>query len=441
MERFIAMIATSAALALGSIGLIVPSGQSAAQAPKGPSQSIAADRLFNGPDSTDMPGGAGRGTSWLVDFVTKAQQAQAGSKCPIDVDVTVFAGVHPGIVKTTTKADLDRLRVENQALAFARRDVIASILKGFGPSVRVTSEVSEQGLARMVAISAHSAQDKEKPKLTTTSKPTKGSKVQPGQQIVVTMKARDDANAWQSGIKTVTLVADSEGDRLIAGPTYPPAPAGCVGTPPEREVRATYTVPANPPPVVRLTATAMDHVGLTDFDVGEFPTGDFYGTFTQVSFTVGRDVYRTQADIVFNHDGKGNLTGTMTGRQVHVDYSTGGCSFRMVQPGRFRVSLVGAFTETSSPKEGSTLKVFIRDIEETVLRAEALCDGGRGGPIGPPGGWTFKMGVWTPEQLLGSPSPLGEGEVLPDGTRQYKWTHETGGAGTRGTVTLRRAAN
>lgn len=165
------------------------------------------------------------------------------------------------------------------------------------------------------------------------------------------------------------------------------------------------------------------------------------GTFTQVSFTVGRDVYRTRADIVLDHDGKGNLTGTMTGQQVHVDYSTGGCSFRMVQPNRFRVSLVGSFTERSSPKERPSLKVFIRDIEETVLRAEARCDGGRGGPIGPPGGWTFKMGVWTPEQLLGTPSPLGEGEVLPDGTRQYQWRHETGGAGTAGTVTLHRTRN
>lgn len=435
MRRSFVAFAALAALGLCTTGLIVPFGPSAAQqGPVKSSQAIAADLLFAGPESVDMRGGPGNGTSWLVDFVKKAQAS--GSQCPLDVNVTVMYG--PKDAKDLQNRTYDPLF--SQALAAARRDVLTGILNGFGPSVRVTANITK-GIVNMVTVDARSAQDKEKPKLKTDSKPRKGTKVQPGQQIVVTMTARDDANRWQSGIKTVTLVADSDGNRLVAGPTYPPAATGCKATPPVREVRATYTVPANPPPVVRLTATAMDHVGLTDSDVGEFPTGDFYGTFTQVSFTVGRDVFRTRADIVLNHDGKGNLTGTMAGQQAYVDHSTGNCSFRMVQPNRFRVSLVGSFTERSSPKEGPTLKVFIGEISETVLRAEARCDGTGVRPIGPPGGWTFKMGIWGPEALLGAPSPLGEGEVLADGTRQYKWVNETGGAGTRGAVTLRRARN
>ena len=278
MRRSFAIVSALAALALGAIGLIAPFGQSSAQQAKGPSQAIAADLLFAGPDSPDFRAGPGAGTSWLVDFVKKAQAAQPqGSQCPIDVDVSVMEGLPPDFVKIPA-ADRETARLFNQALAAARRDAIGAVLKGFGPSVQVSANVTS-GLARMVTISAQTTKDKEKPKLDTTSKPPKGTKVQPGQQIVVTMVARDDANQWQSGIKTVTLVADSEGDRLVAGPTYPPhSVAGCTGTPPVREVRATYTVPANPPPVVRLTATAMDHVGLTDSDVGEFPTGDFYGT-------------------------------------------------------------------------------------------------------------------------------------------------------------------
>lgn len=436
MRKSVAGLAVLTALALVALGLIIPPGPSVAQ--QGPiksSQAIAADLLFDGPESVNMRAGPGAGTSWLVDFVKKAQAS--GSQCPLDVNVTIMYG--PKDLKDLQNKTYDPLF--SQALAAARRDVLTGILNGFGPSVRVTANLTK-GIVNMVTMDAQTAKDKEKPKLRTTSVPKKGTKVQPGQQIVITMTARDDANRWQSGIKTVTLVADSEGDRLIAGPTYPPhSVAGCTDTPPEREVRATYTVPANPPPVVRLTATAMDHVGLTDSDVGEFPTGDFYGTFTQVSFTGGRDVFRTRADIVLNHDGKGNLTGTMTGQQMYVDHSTSNCSFRMVQPNRFRVSLVGSFTERSSPKEGPTLKVFIGEISETVLRAEARCDGSGVRPIGPPGGWTFKMGIWTPEALLGTPSPLGEGEVLADGTRQYKWVNETGGAGTRGAATLRRARN
>lgn len=338
MRKSVAGLAVLAALA--ALSSIIPPGPSVAQhGPTKSSQAIAADLLFAGPESVDMRAGPGAGTSWLVDFVKKAQAS--GSQCPLDVNVTVMYG--PKDAKDLQNRTYDPLL--SQALAAARRDVLTGILEGFGPSVRVTANVTK-GIVNLVMVDARSAQDKEKPKLKTNSKPPKGTKVQPGQQIVVTLTARDDANQWQSGIKTVTLVADSEGNQLIAGPTYPPhSVAGCTGTPPVREVRATYTVPANPPPVVRLTATAMDHVGLTDSDVGEFPTGDFYGTFTQVSFTVGRDVFRTRADIVLNHDGKGNLTGTMTGQQEHVDYSTGSCSFRMVQPNRFRVSLIGSRNE------------------------------------------------------------------------------------------------
>jgi hypothetical protein len=427
MKRSFVVFAALAALGLCTTGLIVPFGSSAAQQGTKSSQSIAADLLFAGPESADFRAGAGAGTSWLVNFVQKAQQAQGtASKCPIDVDVSVMAGLHPDYAKATAAQRRD-IELVAGALHPARRDAIAGVLEGFGPSVRVNVNVTK-GLARMVTISAQTAKDKEKPKLDTTSKPPKGTRVKAGQEIVVTMKARDDANAWQSGIKTVTLVADSEGDALIAGPTYPPAPAGCTGTPPEREVTATYKVPPNPPPIVRLTATAMDHVGLTDSDIGEFPTGDFYGTFRSESASR----YFTRADIVLNHDGKGNLTGTMIGQQrTDFSWDNGRCFQRTIRPNNFRIALVGSYTEV---QKGSTLKVFFKEIEETKILEETWCKGSSAAPNRLELG--FKTRVWGTESFLGTPSPLGEGEVLADGTRQYKWEHPDG---VTATVTLRRA--
>jgi hypothetical protein len=435
MKRSFAFFAALAALVLGATIVFHPAG-SDALAQTGQTQAIAADEvIFSGRDSVDFRPGVGFGVNRLVTIVQQAQQAQTpGSRCPIEVDLKVYAA-SSGAAGSTRPDPLF-----SQALAAARRDAITGVLQGFGPSVRINADAAA-GLVNMVFISAQTAKDKEPPKLHTISVPPKGSKVQPGQQIAVTMTARDDANNWQSGIKTVTLVADSEGDRLVAGPTYVRGPGGCTEAPREREVRATYTVPANPPAVVRLTATAMDHVNLTDKDVGEFPTGDFYGAFKATTFTVGRDTHRAQAEIVLNHDGRGTLTGTMTGQQEYVSHSTGNCSFRTVQPNRFRVSLVGSITDRSSPAEGPTLKVFIGEVEETALTAEARCDGGGGGPVGPPGGWKFKTSVYPPEAFLGTPSALGEGQVLPDGTREYKFESAAGGAGTRWAVTLRRARN
>ena len=110
--------------------------------------------------------------------------------------------------------------------------------------------------------------DDKPPTLRTTSVPPKGSKVTAGQTITVTMVARDDADRWQTGIKTIQLVADSDRGRFVASENYAPC-----AEPREKRVEATYEVPPNPPPIVRLTALAEDHVGLKDTDVGEFRPG------------------------------------------------------------------------------------------------------------------------------------------------------------------------
>jgi hypothetical protein len=220
-------------------------------------------------------------------------------------------------------------------------------LSGFGPSVRVTGH-STGGIISAVIISAQSAKDKERPKLDTNSVPRKGTKVKAGDKIAVTMVARDHANLWQSGIKTIQLVAESEGGRFIASENFPPASPGCTALPPERRVEATYTVPANPPPIVRLAALAEDHAGLMDIDVGEFPTGgDWYGTFGWKHICQGggnRDETRGTGDFTLDYDGRGNLTGTLVGSIPERIQTMPTCSFKHVTPGTFSAKLVGSYT-------------------------------------------------------------------------------------------------
>ncbi|HEX2257950.1 MAG TPA: hypothetical protein VHG92_14870 [Afifellaceae bacterium] len=116
-----------------------------------------------------------------------------------------------------------------------------------------------------------SARDAQPPTLHTSSVPASGSTVKPGAVIKVTMVARDDAypRPWQTGIKTIQLVADSEGGRFVASENH--EPCADAPPPPEHRVVATYTVPPCDPPVVRLSALAEDHAALMDTDAAEFP--------------------------------------------------------------------------------------------------------------------------------------------------------------------------
>jgi hypothetical protein len=253
--------------------------------------------------------------------------------------------------------------------------------------------------------------------------------VDPGQTIAVTIAARDDAGPWETGVKTIQLVADTEGGRFIASENYEPC-----SDPKEKRVEATYEVPADPPPVVRLTALAEDHSGHLVEESAEFPTGDFYGTMT---FPAGQPPHQhtTQADLVLNHDSEGNLTGTMVGETRWIDASTApGCFTSMMRPHRFRITLLGSYTE------GRSIKVFIGDIQDTPMILNNRCPTyNTTDEVGHLGFRNYiGLGWYAQQPFLGTPSPLGEGEVLPDGTRVYKW--EAAPVGIM-TVTLRRARN
>jgi len=246
-----------------------------------------------------------------------------------------------------------------EALAAARRDAVLQALDGQGIRVagRLFVESTVFGGPGGHDAVYEAARDGKPPTLTTSSVPPKGTKVKGGDEIRVTMVARDDPDPWPTGIKTIQLVADSEDGSFIASENYQPC-----AEPGERRVEATYIVPANPPPVVRLAALAEDHAGLMDSDAAEFPTqGDWYGRielFVHAKEDQSRrpnenraeTKFDLQADIVVSYDGQGNLTGTLVGIQKVDTYwwgyphGSGEVCIGSAPPTPVRARIIGSYT-------------------------------------------------------------------------------------------------
>jgi len=230
-------------------------------------QRVSLGDLFDGPDSIELKPGA-KEAVWQA-----AANAINPQGCPRQARFKVVV---------SNKGDA----LFQEALGAARRDVIGEVIKSLLPPNRF--EVSyEMGAADDVSVDDVQMRDREPPRLHTTSAPPKGSRVRPGQQITVTMEARDDANTWQSGIESLRLLAqDESGDVLVGAENYRPVPRpGCEGRPEPRRLVLAYTVPRNPPPIVRLKAIAQDFANLSDFDIGEFPTREMW----RGSVTLERD--------------------------------------------------------------------------------------------------------------------------------------------------------
>ena len=397
------VIVVTAAL-IGVVGI-----NPTALAQQAKSASIPTDDLF-WPDTNDFRPGAGS-VERLVNFVKQAQSP--GSQCPTDVDFTVFESAGDPLWAS--------------AMANWRREAIEGVLRGFGPSVRVTG-TSTGGIISAVIITAQSAKDKEKPKLDTNSVPRKGKKVKAGDKITVTMVARDHANLWQSGIKTIQLVAESEGGRFVASENFPPASPGCTALPPERRVEATYVVPSNPPPIVRLAALAEDHAGLMDIDIGEFPTqGDWYGTleFSSDSVVSGvRTTIKDHMDIVLEYDGKGNLEGTLTGNRSFNQQGSPNCNWATTIPNKLRGKLLGSYTPGA---EVMSIQL-VEPVDAPMTKKD--CPGGGYIISG------YGIHEWPPfKSVLRSPRAAG------DGTFRSSFEETTGPVTNRISLTLRPVQN
>lgn len=327
-----------------------------AQTTPGTAGPISLGELFDGPESPGLKPGEAE----------KLLKAAAGAinpreACPQQANfkVIVKRGVPPF----------------PQALARSRRDALIAALKQQNfPDSRYDFTYDSQGSANDVQVSYGRMRDRQAPNLHTTSVPPKGTKVKPGDRIAVTMVARDDANRVQSGIHRIQLVARTAGgDVRVGGQDYPLVPRpNCEGMPEARTLVLTYTVPNNPPPIVRLVAVTEDFVNLSDHDIGLFPTGDWYGTITwthRVVRSIAEAVTTANADVSLKYDPRiTGLTGTLVGN--HTATSSGACTGRTMSPAGIQATLTGSYTEG---RDAMTIRVSEK--QTTPMQMQISCPG------------------------------------------------------------------
>lgn len=182
--------------------------------------------------------------------------------------------------------------------------------------------------------------DRDSPILSVTSVPGKGTLVKKNEKIVVTLTAseRNDAGhkSWPSGVRSIQLRADG----LVVEPTGQYSPQPCK----PQTLKVTYTVPADPPPVIHLEALAEDAVGNPpSTKEADFPTsGDWYGVLTgHANFSIYNDT--TEVRFTFSEASDGTITGRGHAKTTSEKklFSGGECEILRKGPSDYDFALTG----------------------------------------------------------------------------------------------------
>ncbi len=150
------------------------------------------------------------------------------------------------------------------------------------------------------------------PRVYVVSTPARGSKVKPGDKInlKVTAQERRKGGPWQTGVKMIQVIALPGGQ--VGEPwvnSASPLSQKCEQKTWERKYEATYTVPNNPPPIIKICALAEDYVGNEASNCGDFPTGEWYGTLREHA---QGNIYNDTVEVhfSFNEERDGTIKGT-----------------------------------------------------------------------------------------------------------------------------------
>ncbi len=110
------------------------------------------------------------------------------------------------------------------------------------------------------------------PRVKVVSTPARGTTVKAGDKInlKVTAQERRIRGPWQTGVKVVQVTAIPGG--MVGGGWVNPSnlPKPCTEKTWEQEYGATYTVPNNPPPTIKICAIAEDYIGNESAQCGDF---------------------------------------------------------------------------------------------------------------------------------------------------------------------------
>ncbi|MGB2889265.1 MAG: hypothetical protein WBC04_16350 [Candidatus Acidiferrales bacterium] len=122
------------------------------------------------------------------------------------------------------------------------------------------------------------ADDTLAPRVNVVSTPARGTKVKTGDKIHLNVTATEKRSGgpWQTGVKIIQVTAEPRG--LVKDPWTNPSnlPKSCGEKTWEHKDEATYTVPKDPPAVIKICAITEDYVGNESSQCGEFPTGDVW---------------------------------------------------------------------------------------------------------------------------------------------------------------------
>ena len=316
MRKISSLLGAAIAAAVIGATAVVPALAQQAQ-----TAGIVTFELFTGPDSVDLKPGA---AEKLRDA---ARKAQAPGQCPLG-RFTIFV------------AEGDPMFQE--ALGKTRRDAVLAALARQGIDASrffVDFKVFGGEGGNDAQLDYDAGRDQTAPKLDVTWTPPTGTKVKAGGKIKAKAVARDDANRWQTGVNTIDL--DVQGGGSFGFHDYPRPQPPCENPPPPRTLEGVYTVPSDPPPIVRLRAVTKDFAGHQARDIGEFPTGDWYGT---VKKTVKGGGFNQTVDIdfAFEIDTSGTIKGRARGRVSTEEGQVPGCTILWTySPSEFEIPLSG----------------------------------------------------------------------------------------------------
>lgn len=343
------------ALAIG-LAVSLCGGLPAAAQPASESETIALGRLFEPDVAEVLPDAGGK----LADVI---RSGKGGTKEHCYPTTAGASGIEIGMGATEESDDLFL-----EALFRARRAQLLEFLRdrGLDPGqLAFQRSDGPDGTGQVELRQIPLSDDTQAPELKVTSAPRKGTKVAPGDIISVTIRVRerksellregpqgsDATSDWQSGIQSIQLTADNG---LVEHEDYGRLPDPCSPGYLERVLETSYTVPANPPPIVQLRAITSDYAGNQNFETGEFPTGEWYGkqewTFFGQAANGAWTRVSVSVDLALDPDSKGNLTGTAVGRVTLEGFSppvSKSClegNITTTKPGEARARPIGSYT-------------------------------------------------------------------------------------------------
>jgi hypothetical protein len=322
------------------------------------------------PDLADLKSGNNQA---LSDFIKGAlDRIKGGNK---DMDKDCYP--RPFTITVYTAADRD-LDFQTQ-LQQARMDALVSYFKeqGLDPQKNVEQVDGLSGKKLDgTADGTYNDVDRDPPVIKMTSEPPENNKVKPGEKITIHATASerhaDGHRSYPSGVKSLQLIANGT---VMDSKDYGMKPPPCEVRP--FEPPPVYTVPKNPPEIVQLLVYAEDATGHGTSKEADFPTrGDWYGRLDWSVHQVvptGRQEWFGHADLMLDDDGRGGLTGTLSGTEKQ-ELAIEGC--QGVTNWTLKARLTGTIT-TSAKK----ITINVMDRQSTRPETASCGTASTGGDI------------------------------------------------------------